>query len=99
MRTKKSDSVNNLTCSGCTGNSDDLSSTPAALSGLLHCGVKCRAMKCPLCVWKMWNVHVLGVYLEAFVCVAENDFCCAAFSEILHFFRLWSLGLCCHIVW
>jgi hypothetical protein len=44
----------NLIRSGCSSNYDDLFSTHAALSGLLHCGimlVKCRMIHCALCVF------------------------------------------------
>jgi hypothetical protein len=48
-------------------------------------------VECSLCMCEVW-----GAYSEAFVCVAENDLCCAAVSEILHFFRLvfWVVLLC-----
>jgi len=65
----------NLICSGCSSNYDDLSSTPVALSGLLHCGimiVKCRMIHCAFCVFveKLECAHVWGTYSEALVCEA-----------------------------
>jgi hypothetical protein len=63
----------NLTHSGCSSNYGDLSSTPAALSGLLHCGimvVKCRMIHCALCVCRRIGMYTCGeLNSEALVCV------------------------------